>query len=77
MNLLGKYFVILKSFWQTPLHTAAYKGQKECVEKLLKNGADKSLKNVWNHEEYWERDIREIWSKTVSNLQYGGNLQFA
>lgn len=28
----------------------------ECVEKLLKYGADKSLENVWNHQEYCEGD---------------------
>ncbi len=39
----------LKSFYQTPLHLAAYQNYKECIEKLLQNGANKSLKNVWIH----------------------------
>ncbi len=38
------------------MHGAANLGQIECVEKLLQHGADKSLKNVWNHQEYWEGD---------------------
>ena len=29
----------------TPLHTAASHGHQACVELLLKNGADKSIKN--------------------------------
>ena len=30
------------------------------------------MKNVWNHQEYWERDIERelIWSERVSHLQY-------
>jgi hypothetical protein len=41
-NILFFFEVIL----QTPLHFAAYCNHKNCVEKLLQNGADKSLKNV-------------------------------
>ncbi len=44
--ILWENTCFLKSFWQTPLHLAAYYGYKECVEKLLQYGANKSLKNV-------------------------------
>ncbi len=46
MYMLGNICFFLTSFWQTPLHLAAYFGRKECVEKLLQYGADKSLKDV-------------------------------
>jgi hypothetical protein len=46
MYMLGNICFFLKLFGQTPLHLAAYFGIKECVEKLLQYGADKSLKNV-------------------------------
>ncbi len=68
MYLLGNICFFLTSFWQTPLHFAARYGYIECVEKLLQYGADKSLKNVWNHQEYWEGDW-EIWYETVSHWQ--------
>ena len=36
---------------QTPLHLAAYWGRKKCVSALLENGADKSIRNVF--DEFW------------------------
>lgn len=33
------------SVGNTPLHCAAYRGQKQCIIKLLKSGADPSIKN--------------------------------
>lgn len=33
------------SVGNTPLHCAAYRGQKQCIIKLLKSGADPSFKN--------------------------------
>jgi hypothetical protein len=47
------------------LHYAAYYGRRKCVEKLLQYGADKSLKDVWNHQEYWERIL--IWDSESLN----------
>ena len=46
-DLFGKHGFLI-SFWQTPLHRAAYWGYKESAEVLLKYGADKTLENVWN-----------------------------
>jgi hypothetical protein len=46
MYMLGNICFFLTLFGQTPLHLAAHWGKKECVEKLLQYGADKSLKNV-------------------------------
>ncbi len=65
--LLAKH--LLKYFWQTPLHLAAYCGYQGCVEKLLQSGANKSLKNVWNRfslmVELWENQ-RSCWDHTFS-----------
>ena len=47
-------------FFQTPLHWAAYYGQKQCVELLLQYGADKTLKNVRNHFLFLFEREREI-----------------
>lgn len=33
------------SVGNTPLHCAAYRGQKQCIIKLLKSGADPSIRN--------------------------------
>lgn len=33
------------SVGNTPLHCAAYRGQKQCIIKLLKSGADPAIKN--------------------------------
>ncbi len=56
-DLLDKTWVyFLKLFCQTPLHFVAHEGNKGFAEKLLHLGADKSLKNVWNHQEYREGD---------------------
>ena len=34
----------------TPLHTAAYYGQLEVVQLLLRHGADKELKEGWGYK---------------------------
>ncbi len=52
MYKLGNICFFPTLFWQTPLHDATHYGIIECVEKLLQYGADKSLKNVRNHQEY-------------------------
>jgi hypothetical protein len=69
MIFVGKYLFFLNSIWQTPLHRAAYYGKKECVEKLLQSGANKLLKNVWNHQEYWEGDLKRF-DETVIHWEY-------
>uniref|UniRef100_A0A3Q0SBX1 Oxysterol-binding protein n=1 Tax=Amphilophus citrinellus TaxID=61819 RepID=A0A3Q0SBX1_AMPCI len=43
------------SVGNTPLHCAAYRGQKQCVIKLLKCGADPSIKNNNVNTEYCSR----------------------
>lgn len=43
LDEIVSFFIVLL---QTPLHRAAYVGQKECVKILLQYGADKSLKAV-------------------------------
>jgi hypothetical protein len=56
MYMFGKYLLLSDIIWQAPLHFAAYFGYIECVEVFLQYGADKSLKNVWNHQDCWEGD---------------------
>ncbi len=85
MYMLGNICFFLTWFLQTPLHCAAHFGRLECVEKLLQYGADKSLKNVWNHQEYreedWERfDMRQwvnVWVREwVQGKNYKENVWF-
>ena len=47
----------------TALHSAVSNGQKECVELLLANGADKEAKNCYGQTPYSKAktaDIREL-----------------
>ena len=40
------FFLIFSSLPQTPLHYAAYNGSVECVNELIKHGADMAAKDV-------------------------------
>ena len=56
-------FLTFSSFPQTPLHNAASVGSVECVNALIKHGADVSAKNVRSERvcESASHSRRDVW----------------
>ncbi|KAM7410350.1 hypothetical protein PAMA_001678 [Pampus argenteus] len=52
----------------TPLHCAAYRGQKQCAQKLLKSGASPNIKNKN------DQTVFDLASDTVMRQALGGNV---
>ena len=66
--ILGYKKKTFSSFPQTPLHWAAYKRSVECVNALIKHGADVSTKDVRSERVCGSASQEEIWGNLCELL---------